>query len=588
MARTPLFNALRRALAAAELEANPAPMGPADVMLAQPTRRALLQGGAALGALGWAGCAGGADKTPVDPTNGEQDSGVPDDTGPAGLQRVAIIGGGMAGLHCAYRLQQAGADVRVYEANDRLGGRMFSDRGRFGDGQLCELGGELIDTNHATLWALAEELGIQMDDRSAFLTEGAEAEQWWVGGRAVSTETITAQFVELAPTILAQVARGEEDDGYFAEIDETSLADWLDAHVPVERWPELHAVLTVAYRGEFGLETADQSAWNLLYLIGADDPRPFRIFGESDERYHAHTGSDAFPLGLAALLEDGVVQVNRALIQASETATGVALRFVDPDGVETTAEAEHLVFALPFSVLRRVDLGGLSLTAQKRAIIDTLGYGTNAKVMIGFSSRAWATEHGATGSLTTDLPSQQLWETSLGQDGESGILTDFLGGDQGERCGEGTAEAWAADVVLPDLEQVWPGISAAATGTAVRMHWPSAPWSRGSYTCFRPGQWAFWGAEGLREGKAHFCGEHTSLDYQGWMEGAAETGALVAAEIITGLGRPLSAEHLRCLATKLDRPQAGFRAGSLLPLGWRDRQRALARHRRRAPRPSSR
>ena len=51
----------------------------------------------------------------------------------------------------------------------------------------------------------------------------------------------------------------------------------------------------------------------------------------------------------------------------------------------------------------------------------------------------------------------------------------------------------------------------------------SGTWQNG-YTCYRPGQWSFWPLEGEREGSLHFCGEHTSPDFQGWMEGAAETG----------------------------------------------------------------
>lgn len=596
MARTPLFAALRRALHAAVQAGAPArPLGRSPHLDASDAsevdaaegvdvqRRALLAGGVALGALGalpWTGCAGPEDKNSPADVNPD-DTGAPDDSGaPQPPPRVAIIGAGMAGLHCALRLQEAGVEVRVYEANDRVGGRMFTGRDRFLDGQVCELGGELIDSNHATLWALAAELGVEMDDRAAFLPAGAEAETWWVGGEAVPTATITAEFVELAPTILAQVAQGEEDEDFFNEIDQLSLADWLDTYAPAARWPALHAVLRSAYRGEFGLEPEEQSAWNLLYLIGADDPDPFRIFGESDERYHAHAGNDRFPLALAERLDERVVRLNQALVAATQTRTGFALRLRDPDGAETTEESEHIVFALPFSVLRTLDLSGLALSDEKRAIIQDIGYGTNAKVMIGFGSRPWATLHGATGSLSADLPVQQTWDTSVGQSGDSGILTNFLGGEQGLACAAPSPEAWAAEVALPDLEPIWPGITAAHTGVAVRMHWPTAPWAKGSYTCYRPGQWATWGREGLREGDVHFCGEHTSLDFQGWMEGAAETGGLVALELIEQLGLRPTAAHRAALASKLGRPHSTYNAARWPPgpasRTWRARRRTLA------------
>ena len=64
------------------------------------------------------------------------------------------------------------------------------------------------------------------------------------------------------------------------------------------------------------------------------------------------------------------------------------------------------------------------------------------------------------------------------------------------------------------------------------MHWPSSPLFLGSYACYLPGQAAWSGTEGETEGHLYFCGEHTSEDFQGYMEGAAESGQRVADEII--------------------------------------------------------
>src|SRR4051812_37067331 len=71
--------------------------------------------------------------------------------------RVAIVGGGLAGLTAAYRLKQAGVTAQVYEASDRFGGRCWSLRGAFADGQVAERGGELIDNDHIAIKHLAQE-----------------------------------------------------------------------------------------------------------------------------------------------------------------------------------------------------------------------------------------------------------------------------------------------------------------------------------------------------------------------------------------------------------------------------------------------
>src|SRR5688500_14116925 len=78
--------------------------------------------------------------------------------------RVVIIGAGLAGLTCAYRLKQAGVDATVYEASTRVGGRCWTRRNDFLDGQIAEHGGELIDQGHTSIRQLAQELKLPLDN----------------------------------------------------------------------------------------------------------------------------------------------------------------------------------------------------------------------------------------------------------------------------------------------------------------------------------------------------------------------------------------------------------------------------------------
>jgi monoamine oxidase len=483
-----------------------------------------------------------------------------DDAGDGGREgpRIAIIGAGMAGLSCAHVLEQAGVSATLYEASTRVGGRMLTARGKFRDEQVAELGGEFVDSGHMTMRMLASELGLALDDRPAAAGD-ALADVWWVDGMAVPEATIAAQFAEVAPKLFAlmQQADDEEDDSVFVELDNTSMKDWLDANLTAQ--PELRSVLESAYRGEYGREIGEQSILNLIYLIGSDDPEPFRIFGISDERFHVHEGSDTITSLLHSRMANPA-RLDHELVEATRAEDAYELRFETAAGTKRVV-ADHVVFTLPFSVLRGVDLTGLGLSAEKQQVIDELGYGTNAKVMGAFTARVWLEEHASTGSVTSDEPFQQCWDSSLGQDGASGLLTNFLGGDQGVACAEGTAEAWYTSVMVPGAEKVFPGAEAAyVAGTAQRMHWPTVPTQLGSYACYAPGQWAFYGTEGLPEGDGtlHFCGEHTSLDWQGYMEGAAETGALVAAALLEALGKMPAKKHEALIALKRAVPQPAF------------------------------
>jgi monoamine oxidase len=467
--------------------------------------------------------------------------------------RVAVIGAGLAGLHAARRLQQAAVDVIVYEASNRVGGRTFTLRGEFPDDQIAEMGGELVDSNHVAMHALVDELGLTLDDRLAEPSETPEI--WWIDGSAVAEDTIVEQFSAVAERMLEDLESADEDEDAYTELDETTLADYLEEVVPGDTYPELHAVLESAYRGEFGLEIAEQSALNLIYLIGSDEPDPFRIFGESDERYHIHEGSDAVAAGLSAALGERV-KLGRRLTALREDSDGFFLELATGASTESV-RAEHVILALPFSTLRDVTIDA-AFSDEKQDIIATLGYGTNTKVMGAFKQRIWLTEHDSAGAVTGDAAFQQVWDTSIGQDGEHGILTNFLGGETGERGGSDDPESWFQGVAEA-LEAVFPGIAAEyVAGSARRMHWPTAPNAKGSYTCYLPGQWSFWGLEGVREGNVHFAGEHTSLDFQGWMEGAAETGAFAAAEVLNDLGIAYPSELAELLAEKLPQPTWGL------------------------------
>lgn len=520
MGRTPLFHLLQRAARIARASLHAA--APLDEFYAQgeharfdARRRRLLQGVGAAALL--AGC-----RTLPGPVT---------DRG----EEVAIVGAGIAGLTAAWRLRQQGVRVRVFEAQSRIGGRMLSLRNHFADGQVIELGGELIDTGHARIRALAAELGLVLDD----LLEGDTAhDTWWFDGRARNEREIVEAFVPVAAAIERDLtAAGDGNYDYqdsnpgFVALDGISIAQWLDRS-GVSGW--LRKLIDVAYATEMGLEIDQQSALNLLTFIGTEDEDAFKVFGSSDERFHVRGGNDLIPQGLAQRLEDAI-DTGHVLEAIAEQGDGYRLGFRS-GATSRDVVASQVVLALPFTLLRNVRID-VELPARKRRAIDTLAYGSNAKLMIGFGRRVWR-EHGANGAVMSDLPFQTTWETSRKQAGGAGALTNFTGGRHGIELGEGTARM-QADSAARALDQLFPGIAAARGPGAreARMHWPSHPWALGSYACLRPGDWSgLRGVMGESVGGLHFAGEHCALETQGFMEGGCESGELAAAAVMAKLG----------------------------------------------------
>jgi len=528
MPRTPLARHLRRALALARI-ANATGV-PADELVdvessgSLTTRRELLRSSALAGAGLALGCSAVARRN-------DAGAGAPART--AGGE-VAIVGAGIAGLTCAWRLRQAGVAARLFEGQQRVGGRMWSLRDRFPEGQVCELGGELVDTGHETIRGLAAEMGLELDDFEREEPTLAR-DVWYFGGRRVADREVVEAFRPVAAKIDAALSALTGDTVDYRSpnggemIDRMALADWLRG-AGASGW--FYDLLDVAYTTEYGLEIAEQSPWNLLMLIDAD-PDPFRVFGDSDERFHLRGGNDQLPARLAERLA-GAIELDHRLVALGQDADGGYRLTFERGGATREIHADRVVLTVPFTMLREVRLD-LELPPAKRRAIAELGYGTNAKLMVGFTERLWRTRGGSNGSVLTDLPFQLSWESTRLQPGTAGIVVAYGGGRHGVEMGQGTAAAQAAHFAA-DFERVFPGAATLRT-TEARFHWPSFPWVKGSYACYRPGQWtAIAGAEGERVGNLHFAGEHTSLDFQGYMEGGAESGTRAAREILADLG----------------------------------------------------
>lgn len=553
MSRTPLFGRLQRSFRLARRAVETG--RPVDEVTreweshreaAKLTRRQLLGGTAAAAGLAMVGC------RPFAATTGGSGGG-----GATGRQpRVVVVGGGIAGLTAAYRLHTR-SDVRVLEAQDRVGGRMFSLRGLFA-GQVAEIGGELIDTGHVHIRKLAEELSIELDD-FALDGVGLDRDVLFFKGRRIEEHELVEAFVPVSHRMVWDRATLEGDWVTHREpnggetLDRTPLSEWLAG---IETQPWLRKLLDVAFTTEYGLELAEQSALNLLLLLDPN-PIPFRVFGDSDERFHVKTGNDSIPRALAKRLADRV-ELNAQVEAVSKRPDGTFAVEVRREGTSETLTADHVVMAVPFTLLRQREKGpwirlddNLGIPEVQKRAIRELGYGTNSKLMVGFDERIWRRPelpYRSNGSTVTDLPYQLCWETSRLQPEKTGILTNFTGGRHGLELGEGTQEEQAIKFVN-DLEHVFPGIAQKRMNFKhYRALWPTYEWTRGSYSCYRPGQWtAFGGEEGRRVGNLHFAGEHTSESAAGFMEGGCESGERVAEEILAGQGRLASTFPRRLL-----------------------------------------
>jgi monoamine oxidase len=456
--------------------------------------------------------------------------------------RVGIVGAGLAGLSCGDRLRARGVASTLYEAALRPGGRCWSLRNTF-PGQVVERGGELIDNLHKTMIGYAKRYGLTLEDY-----EKQPGDVFYhFDGEPRPEEIVVDEyraFVSAMRDDLLRLSSAPTADAHQPDdvvLDNTSLAEYL-----VSRGAGRIAsqAIEAAYIAEYGRELAEQSALNFLMFIHADRRSRFMPFGVfSDERYHVVQGNDRIAEGLAADL-GSAIRYGHVLRRVARKSDGSIELTFDSGGRRVTATYDYVILTLPFSVLRDVELAStLELPWWKQQAITGLGYGDNAKMMIGFTSPYWRTL-GSSGASYSDLQNHQTtWETNPTAANEArAVLTDYSSGTRGARLDPSKVQTEATRF-LGDLEHVFPGAFAhvAKSGSGYRVHlehWPSNPLAKGSYTCYAPGQFTtIAGNEGKRVGNLLFAGEHTNsfYEWQGFMEGACLSGLAAANELLGDL-----------------------------------------------------
>jgi monoamine oxidase len=218
-----------------------------------------------------------------------------------------------------------------------------------------------------------------------------------------------------------------------------------------------------------------------------------------------------------------------------------AVRLVfDVSGRSVEVTADLVVLALPFSTLRDVELRHSRLSSRKRHVIRTMGMGTNAKIHLELSHKTWPVL-GYSGATYGEW--QRLacgWDdvVQLGPDASPALYLAFPGGRVGRTgiTGKAHGAAPVRDVrwALSELENVFPGSSAAYTGRAYEDHWALDPWVHGAYSYYRVGQGNTYGQlAGAAEGRFLFAGEHTSINNIGFLDGAVETGERAARQVLS-------------------------------------------------------
>jgi len=431
---------------------------------------------------------------------------------------VIVVGAGLAGLSAAVQLLQDGARVTVIEARTRVGGRVLTIRDPFMQGQHAEAGADFIDAAQEEIKRLVQEFGLTL--RPILRRGFSYARQKGTGGihgRPISMERAWKPIADRAKPLVRAYQLAEErwDGAIPRNLAQRSVAEWLDEIKADDNMRSL-------VRGLRGFFLADPEDLSLLVLVD-------QLASEAPGRqtmFRIEGGNDRLPAEMAVSLGEALhLKTTAVAIRFDHTAAHVTVQ--RPGGEQAHMKSDYVILAMPVTTLRSIEIKpGLPL--EQATAFSRLKYGRVTKSLLQFDRRFWQ-KKGRPSAYGTDAPTGAIWDSNEEQRGRAGIITLMAGGQASEDSRKIVAQEGVEGLVR-SLEWLKP--AGANLLHSYLVTWEDDPWAQGGYAYFDPGfdpAWRPWLAR--PHGRVLFAGEQTSIKWQGYMNGAVESGLRAAAEV---------------------------------------------------------
>ncbi len=430
---------------------------------------------------------------------------------------VAIVGAGLSGLVAARHVAAAGARPIVIEARDRVGGRLLNED--IGDGKVVEVGGQWIGPTQHRIAALAAELGVATfpaHDEGRHLVE--------LGGRRTS---FAGSFTDASLELLRDLSRA---------ISPLALADFEQARARLDRMARqvpLEAPWSAPKARRWDGQTFE--SWMRRNTRTAAARHLLELATEAVWAGEPDGGSQRIALLAAEQLGAERLRLSAPVRRIEHVGEGVMLRADGPGGEPAGLEvrARSAIVAIPPTLAGRIAYDP-PLPALRDQLTQRMPQGTAIKTMAIYEAPFWR-EQGLSGQATSDLgPARVVFDNSP-PDGSPGVLLGFLEGRLAREWGARPAGE-RRDAILAGHSRLF-GERAARPERLIERVWAEEEWTRGCYGCLTvPGGWTGYG-RALRApiGRLHWAGAGTATVWNGYMDGAVQSGERACAEALSDL-----------------------------------------------------
>ena len=443
---------------------------------------------------------------------------------------VAVVGAGLAGLVAARALRAAGASAVVIEARDRVGGRTLNEP--LGDGQVVEVGGQWIGPTQDRIAALARELGVKTYPTHVAgerLIEYAGSLRRYSGRIPNIGAGVLLDFQQ-AQMRLERLARRVPLDAPWdapdaVKLDSQTFWSWMRRNMVTRGARTLMEIVTEAV---WAVEPADVSLLHMLFYIHSAGGLDLLVDSEGGAQQDRFAGgSQLVSIRLAEELGEAV-ELSAPVRRIEHTADGVT---VTADGLEVRARG--VIVAIPPTLCARISYDP-PLPGYRDQLTQRMPQGSVIKCMAVYDSPFWR-EQGLSGEATSDTGPAKLVFDNTPPSGAPGVLVGFLEGARAREYGRMRAPE-RREAVLRGMARLF-GERAARPNRFIERSWADEEWTRGCYGCYMPpGGWTQFGPA-LREpiGPIHWAGAETATVWNGYMDGAVQSGERAAAEVLAGL-----------------------------------------------------